>query len=111
MRGGQILPADALSRAPQPTGKPTCSQDWPPLQNILALDSFLALPSGCQERSVGRSVAGDRVYIGECRSRKPIQLEVNGPIQFAVDKDHIFILDYERKEFRLNIIKTTLKTR
>lgn len=55
--------------------------------------------------------AGDRVYVGERRSRKPIQLEVNGPIQFAVEKDRIFILDHERKEFRLNIIKTTLKTR
>lgn len=55
--------------------------------------------------------AGDRVYVGEHRSRKPIQMEVNGPIQFAVEKDHIFILDHERKEFRLNIIKTTLKTR
>jgi hypothetical protein len=42
---------------------------------------------------------------------KPIQLEVNGPIQFAVEKDHIFVLDHERKEFRLNIVKTTLKTR
>ena len=55
--------------------------------------------------------AGDRVYVGEHRSRKPIQMEVNGPIQFAVEKDHIFVLDHERKEFRLNIIKTTLKTR
>ncbi|MGC9951420.1 MAG: hypothetical protein ABSF64_34115 [Bryobacteraceae bacterium] len=55
--------------------------------------------------------AGDRVYVGEQRSRKPIQLEVNAPVQFAVEKDHVFILDHERKEFRLNIIKTTLKTR
>jgi len=49
--------------------------------------------------------------VGERRSRKPIQLEVNGPIQFVVEKDRIFVLDHERKEFRLNIIKTTLKTR
>ena len=55
--------------------------------------------------------AGDRVYVGERRSRKPVQLEINGPIQFAVEKDHIFILDHERRELRLNIIKTTLKTR
>lgn len=41
--------------------------------------------------------AGDRVYVGERRSRKPVQLEVNGPIQFAVEKDHIFILDHERR--------------
>jgi len=49
--------------------------------------------------------------VGERRSRKPIQSEVNGPIQFAVEKDRIFILDHEGEEFRLDIIKTTLKTR
>ena len=41
------------------------------------------------------SDAGDRVYVGKRRSRKPVQLEINGPIQFAVEKDHIFILDHE----------------
>jgi hypothetical protein len=55
--------------------------------------------------------AGDRVYVGERWSRKPVQLEINGPIQFAVEKDHIFIMDHERREFRVNIIKTTLKPR
>jgi hypothetical protein len=55
---------------------------------------------------------GDRVYDGRefgGRNAKSIHVEVNAPVQFAVDKDHLYIKDSDGKSHKLNLIRTTRK--
>jgi len=58
--------------------------------------------------------AGDYVYV--CRERlkwkwsKPAMLTVNGPVQFAIEKDHLYIKGEEGSEHDTKILKKVLKT-
>jgi hypothetical protein len=55
---------------------------------------------------------GDRVYDGReigRRNATPIHVEVNAPVQYAVDKDHLYIKDSDGKSHKLGLIQTTRK--
>jgi hypothetical protein len=56
--------------------------------------------------------AGAYVYesqeIRRSRDRTP-SLTVNGPVQFAIEKDHVYIRDEEGKEHDTKLVKKTLK--
>jgi hypothetical protein len=53
---------------------------------------------------------GDRVYDGRITGRRDeIHIEVNAPLQYAVDKDHLYIKDSDGKSHKLNLIRTTRK--
>ena len=53
--------------------------------------------------------AGDRVYEGEEPDKKAPPFEVNSLVQFAIDKDHLYIKDNRGKIHKLPLLKTTLK--
>ncbi|MFB3779044.1 MAG: hypothetical protein ACE141_15610 [Bryobacteraceae bacterium] len=56
---------------------------------------------------------GDLIYVAEQRLRwrwsKPADLTINDPVQLAVEKDKIFILDEKGKEHEARITKRTRK--
>jgi hypothetical protein len=56
---------------------------------------------------------GDRIYEGQEESAKPkakpIQIEVNGPVDYALDKDHLYLKDSEGKIHTVQLIRTTRK--
>jgi hypothetical protein len=58
--------------------------------------------------------AGDYVYVCEehikWRWSKPAVLTVNGPVQFAIEKDRIYIKSEDGSEHETKIIKKVLKT-
>jgi hypothetical protein len=60
-----------------------------------------------------RIEAGDYIY--ECQEHikwrwsKPAMLTVNGPVQFAIEKDHIYIKSEDGSEHETKIIKKILK--
>jgi hypothetical protein len=49
------------------------------------------------------------IYVARERSRKPAALTVNGPVRFAIEKDHVFILDENGKVHQALLKKKTLK--
>lgn len=53
------------------------------------------------------------VYIAEERLRwrwsKPANLTVNGPVQYAIEKNKMFILDEDAKEHEARVVKKILK--
>ena len=55
---------------------------------------------------------GDRVYDGQEVSRrdgKPIRIEVNRPVEYAIDRDHLYLKDSDGKSHRLDLVRTTSK--
>lgn len=56
-----------------------------------------------------------RGYIYECSERiqwiwsKPAAVTINGPIQFAIEKDHLYIKSEDGSEHNTTITKKTLK--
>jgi hypothetical protein len=53
---------------------------------------------------------GDRTYVAELEHvrgtfTKPPKFEINSPIDFAVDGDHLYIKDAKGKEYKLKVIK------
>ena len=70
--------------------------------------------SGSQRRRVFTySIdAGDKVYQAEevgRRNAKAIRVDVNGPVDYRLDKDHLYIRDPDGKSHKLDLIKTTRK--
>jgi hypothetical protein len=57
--------------------------------------------------------AGDYVYVCQehikWRWSKPALLTVNGPVQFAIEKDHIYIKSEDGTEHETTIVKKVLK--
>jgi hypothetical protein len=57
--------------------------------------------------------AGDRVYfargVASFRWSKIPRVTENAPIQFRIDKDHLFIIDDKGKEIKLSLVKTRMK--
>lgn len=53
--------------------------------------------------------AGDVVYEAERGSKRPIQIEINGPVSFALDGGHVYVKDTSGHEFKLSLLKTTRK--
>lgn len=53
--------------------------------------------------------AGERVYEAEGGPDRPIRVEVNGPVTFSIEKDHLYIKDAEGHRFKLDLLKTTRK--
>ena len=53
--------------------------------------------------------AGDVVYEAERRSKRPIQIEISGPVSFALDGAHLYVKDATGHEFKLTLLKTTRK--
>jgi hypothetical protein len=54
--------------------------------------------------------AGDKVYQAEevgRRNAKAIRVDVNGPVDYRLDKDHLYIRDPDGKSHKLDLIKTT----
>lgn len=54
--------------------------------------------------------AGDKVYQAEevgRRDAKAIRVDVNGPVDYRLDKDHLYIRDPDGKSHKLDLIKTT----
>jgi hypothetical protein len=51
----------------------------------------------------------DRVYEGEISGKKAPRVEVNDFVQFATDKDHLYIKDLQGKTEKLTLLKTTRK--
>lgn len=58
-----------------------------------------------------RYVAEGDHYTGELGSHgfKGLHVLVNDPIRFVIEKDSLFVLDTDGKEYRLKIIKTVRK--
>src|ERR1700693_775714 len=58
--------------------------------------------------------AGDYVYVCQEHIRwrwsKPAMLTVNGPVQFAIEKNHVYIKSEDGSEHDTTIIKKTFKT-
>lgn len=58
--------------------------------------------------------AGQYVYMCQQRLRgrrsKPVVLTVNGPVQFAIEKDSLYIKDEDGREHETKIVKKILKT-
>jgi hypothetical protein len=55
---------------------------------------------------------GDRIYDGQeisGRGGKPIHVEVNGPVEYAIDKDHLYLKDSDGKSHKLDLLRTTRK--
>ena len=53
--------------------------------------------------------AGDKVYEGEESGKKAPRFEVNSPVRYAIDKDHLYIKDAQGKTHKLSLLKTTRK--
>jgi hypothetical protein len=56
--------------------------------------------------------AGDKVYQAEevgRRNAKAIRVDVNGPVDYRLNKDHLYIRDPDGKSHKLDLIKTTRK--
>ena len=51
---------------------------------------------------------GDKIYDG-VEVGKPLQVEVNGMVEYAVQKDHLYLKDSEGKSHKLDLVKTTRK--
>ena len=55
---------------------------------------------------------GDRVYdgreIGQVNAQ-PIHVEVNASVEYAVDKDHLYIKDSDGKPHKLDLVRTSRK--
>jgi hypothetical protein len=51
--------------------------------------------------------AGDKIYQGEAGASA--RVEVNGPIEYRLEKDHLYIKDLDGKSYKLDLIKTTRK--
>ena len=56
---------------------------------------------------------GKRIYDGQevsGQNGKPIGgVEVNGPVEYATDKDHLYLRDSDGKSHKLDLIRTTRK--
>jgi hypothetical protein len=55
---------------------------------------------------------GDRIYDGQevtGRHGKPVHVEVNGPVEYAVDKNHVYLRDSDGKSHKLDLVRTTRK--
>lgn len=57
--------------------------------------------------------AGDRIYftrgIANFGWSKVPQVTENAPIQYRIEKDHVFILDDKGKEIKLTLVKVRMK--
>src|SRR3984893_2484176 len=53
--------------------------------------------------------AGDKVYEGEESGKTAPRVEVNSPVGYAIDKDHLYIKDAQGKTHKLALLKTTRK--
>ena len=57
--------------------------------------------------------AGNRTYEGREASAKPnakpLRIEANGPVEYALDKDHLYLKDSGGKTHRVRLIRTTRK--
>jgi hypothetical protein len=66
--------------------------------------------SGSEERFWSYSIdAGDVIYEAERASKRPIQVEINGPVSFVLDGKHLILRDGSDHEFKLLLLKTTRK--
>ncbi len=52
---------------------------------------------------------GDKVYEGEESGKKAPRFEVNSPVQFALDRNHLYVKDTQGKTHKLPLLKTTRK--
>lgn len=55
---------------------------------------------------------GDRIFDGQevsGKDGKPIHIEVNGPVEYAIDKDHLYLKDSDGKSHKLDLVRTTRK--
>lgn len=52
---------------------------------------------------------GDKVYEGEESGKKAPRFEVNSPVQFALDRNHLYVKDSQGKTHKLPLLKTTRK--
>lgn len=55
---------------------------------------------------------GDKIYEAEevgGPSAKAIHVDVNGPVEYWIDKDHLYIKDQDGKSHKLDLVKTTRK--
>lgn len=53
--------------------------------------------------------AGSVIYEAERASKRPIQIEINGPVSFALHKTDLYVKDSSGHEFKLDLLKTTRK--
>ena len=54
--------------------------------------------------------AGDKIYQAETDiAPTSIPVDVNGPVEFRIDKDHLYIKGPDSKGRRLDLVKTTRK--
>jgi len=56
--------------------------------------------------------AGDKIYQAEevgGPSATAIRVDVNGPVEYRIDKDHLYIKDPDGKSHKLDLVKTTRK--
>jgi hypothetical protein len=57
--------------------------------------------------------SGDKIYVIsrflKYRWNKQVNVTVNAPIKFAVDGDHMYLLDDDGHEYKTKIVKKTLK--
>jgi len=53
------------------------------------------------------------LYVVEQRLKgkaKPLPMTVNGPVRYAIDKDTVYVISEDGKEYKLDLTKKTLKT-
>ena len=54
--------------------------------------------------------AGEKIYQAEGNfPPTAIRVDVNGPLEYRLDKDHLYIKDADGKSHKLDLIKTTRK--
>jgi hypothetical protein len=52
------------------------------------------------------------LYVVEQRLKgrsKPLPMTVNGPVRYAIDKDTVYVIGEDGKEYKLDLTKKTLK--
>ena len=55
--------------------------------------------------------SGDAVYEAERGGNRPIQVEINGPVSFALAGKYLYLKDAGGHEFKLALLTTTRKKR
>lgn len=48
-------------------------------------------------------------YFGSWRKTKPVPMTVNAPVQFAIEKDKLYVIGEDSKEYELKLTKKVLK--
>jgi len=89
-------------------------RDWTS-GTLISIDDRKEVTSGKKGSVIEKRIwaysidAGDVIYEAERASKRPIQIEINGPVSFALRKTDLYVKDTGGHEFKLDLLKTTRK--